>query len=144
MKKGNCEQEQKKRTMFETAVVNELKKLSNVYDVKRIALSGAKDKGDIEFKCGTGKSSDCARMIECKNVKNISPKMLDNYKEQTLKEKANGEYKNAYLIVKKHGSNIDYASVYIPFVRIIINNKTLWACYDFKDFKLMLNDFLKN
>jgi hypothetical protein len=133
-----------KGSQFETAVVNELKKLSNVYDVKRIALSGANDKGDVEFKCGTDKSSDCTCMIECKNVKNISPKMLDTYKEQTLKEKANGHYCDAYLIVKKHGCSIDYASVYIPLVRIIINNKTLWSCFDFKDFKLMLNDFFKD
>lgn len=75
-------------TKFESAVVKEFKAAG--FEARRLALSGAEDKGDVEISIG----ENSAIVIECKAYKSYTRKDVKSWRIQTLKEADN--YRKAY------------------------------------------------
>ena len=111
-----------KGTKFETAIVNELK--NNSIFSKRIALSGNKDCGDVEI-------PDYKLIVEAKAHKSITPQLLKDWQNRTLRETENYNEKigvdfTGVLITKMQGQSLLWADVwsYLPYTLYDITSYT--------------------
>lgn len=84
-------------TRFETAVVRYMRAQTGDDRIERRALHGAKDMGDIHGLYSHGYSG----IVECKAVRSIGAKMLEEFKEQTLDERGNADVDFALLVIKR-------------------------------------------
>lgn len=89
-------------TRFETAVVRYMRAQTGDDRIDRRALHGAKDMGDIYGLWAHGYSG----IVECKAVRNVGAKMLEEYQEQTLDERGNADADFALLVVKNFNHSI--------------------------------------
>ena len=98
-----------KGTRFETAVVRYLRDALEDERIERRALHGSKDMGDIHGLYSHGRSG----IVECKAVRNIGAKALEEYQQQTLDERENADADFALLVVKNFNHSVGEAFCWV-------------------------------
>jgi Holliday junction resolvase len=134
-----------KGSAYETALVNLFNKSG--FRAQRLVLAGANDMGDIELFI-----EKYIYVIEAKNHKKLTPKLLKEFKQQTLKEQVNYLMSKAseldpnetipLLIVKNHGTSILNSDVWFV-VRAKEKQKKVGEIYCYYWFCEKLSQFIE-
>lgn len=98
-----------KGTAFETAVVRYMRAQLDDDRIERRALHGSKDMGDIHGLYSHGYSG----IVECKAVRDVGAKALEEYQGQTLDERGNADADFALLVVKNFNHSVGEAFCWV-------------------------------
>lgn len=96
-------------TKFESSVVRYMQGELQDLRIERRALHGSKDMGDIYGIRAHGYEG----IAECKAHKSWTPKMLDEWMQQTLDEMFNADADFALLVVKVPNKNVSQSLVFV-------------------------------
>lgn len=86
-------------TAFESGFVRYARSATGDMRIRRSALAGSADVGDIEGLCSRGLNG----IAECKSHKNISPSLVEKWQSETLRERGNSGADFAVLVVHVPG-----------------------------------------
>lgn len=86
-------------TEFESGFVRYMRSATGDMRIRRSALAGSADVGDIEGLCSRGLNG----IAECKSHKKISPSLVEKWQSETLRERGNAGADFAVLVVHVPG-----------------------------------------
>lgn len=86
-------------TVFESGFVRYLRRKTGDDRIRRLALSGSEDEGDI----GGIYAHGLRGIAECKSHKTVTPALVSRWKEETLRERGNADVDFAALVVHVRG-----------------------------------------
>lgn len=96
-------------TAFESRVVRFMRVALDDERIERRAKHGSKDMGDLYRIYAHGFEG----IAECKNYGSISPKQLDEFKQQTVTERDNADADFGLLIINRKGYRTGASLVYV-------------------------------
>lgn len=98
-----------KGTKYETKFVRYLRDGLEDERPERLALHGAQDHGDVGHIFCHGFEG----IAECKSHKQVTPKLVAEWREQTIAERENADADFALLVVDVYGSSMGQSQVHV-------------------------------
>ena len=86
-------------TAFESGLVRYLRGKTGDMRIRRLALAGTNDQGDI----GPVYAHGCRGTLECKSHKKVTPALIEKWKDETLRERGNADADFAALVIHVSG-----------------------------------------